>query len=290
VTIPPLRVVEAAQQALAQVMQWPVENASAAVVTSAGAIATIGDTQRSYKLASVTKPLAALAILVACEEEALSLDMPADASLLPGATVEHLLSHASGVAPDGRLRLSSPGVSRVYSNTGFDLLGELLTEHTGIAFNDYFDAAIAQPLGLRSTTIAGSPARSGRSTVTDLTLVMTELLAPRRLLDPSTLAEATRVHFPGLRGVLPGFGVQQNNDWGLGFEIKDSKSPHWTATANSPMTYGHFGQSGTMLWIDPQAQVGLVALADRPFGEWAAQAWPHLGDDILAAFGVNEAS
>ena len=49
-----------------------------------------------------------------------------------------------------------------------------------------------------------------------------------------THAEATTVQFPGLDGVLPGFGVQRPNDWGLGFEIRDDKSPHWTGLANSP--------------------------------------------------------
>jgi CubicO group peptidase (beta-lactamase class C family) len=91
------------------------------------------------------------------------------------------------------------------------------------------------------------------------------------------------VQYPGLRGVLPGFGSQNPNDWGLGFEIRGSKEPHWTGTTNSPATFGHFGQSGTMFWIDPAAQLGLVALTDRSFGPWAADAWPRLSDAVLAA-------
>ncbi len=71
------------------------------------------------------------------------------------------------------------------------------------------------------------------------------------------------MQFPGLTGVLPGFGVQRPNDWGLGFEISDGKSPHWTGSANSGRTYGHFGQSGTFLWVDPDADLALVVL-DRP--------------------------
>jgi hypothetical protein len=38
-----------------------------------------------------------------------------------------------------------------------------------------------------------------------------------------------------------------------------------------------------MMWIDPDAGVCLVALADRPFGEWAALAWPALADAVLRA-------
>ena len=91
------------------------------------------------------------------------------------------------------------------------------------------------------------------------------------------------MQYPGLRGVLPGFGSQNPNDWGLGFEIRGAKHPHWTGSANSPATFGHFGQSGTMLWIDPAAGIALVALADRDFGPWAAAAWPALADAVLAA-------
>ena len=84
--------------------------------------------------------------------------------------------------------------------------------------------------------------------------------------------------------MLPGYGGQPQNDWGLGFEIRDHKSPHWTGAANSAATFGHFGQSGTMLWIDPHAGLALVALADRDFGDWAREAWPALSDAVLREF------
>jgi CubicO group peptidase (beta-lactamase class C family) len=96
--------------------------------------------------------------------------------------------------------------------------------------------------------------------------------------------EATSVQFPGLSGVLPGFGVQRPNDWGLGFEIRGAKTPHWTGTANSPATYGHFGQSGTFIWVDPVYGVALVVLTDRDFGEWAKPLWPALSDAVLREF------
>jgi hypothetical protein len=37
-----------------------------------------------------------------------------------------------------------------------------------------------------------------------------------------------------------------------------------------------------MFWIDPVAGIGLIALADEPFGPWAAAAWPALSDAVLA--------
>src|SRR5690606_22550334 len=124
-------------------------------------------------------------------------------------------------------------------------------------FEEYLHQAVLDPLGMTATSLPGSPGAGGISTVRDLSRFAAELQAPR-LLDPSTLATATEVAFPGLRGVLPGFGLQDPNDWGLGFEIRNGKSPHWTGAHSSPRTFGHFGQSGTFLWVDPEAGAACV--------------------------------
>jgi CubicO group peptidase (beta-lactamase class C family) len=72
------------------------------------------------------------------------------------------------------------------------------------------------------------------------------------------------------------------NDWGLTFELRDSKSPHWTGTQASSRTFGHFGASGTFLWVDPDAGVACGVLTDRRFGDWAKEAWPPFSDAVLA--------
>ena len=74
------------------------------------------------------------------------------------------------------------------------------------------------------------------------------------------------------------------NPWGLGIEIRGSKHPHWMGTRTSPHTVGHFGGAGTMFWIDPTLDLGLVALTDRPFDEWATDAvarWSELSDCVI---------
>jgi CubicO group peptidase (beta-lactamase class C family) len=90
------------------------------------------------------------------------------------------------------------------------------------------------------------------------------------------------VQFAGLSGVLPGFGRWDPNDWGLGFELKDAKQPHWTGSRNSPRTFGHFGGSGTFLWVDPELDAALMCLSDREFDDWALEAWPVLSDAVIA--------
>jgi CubicO group peptidase (beta-lactamase class C family) len=270
-------------RALHAIAQWPVPTAAAAVVGPSGVIAAEGPVGKALPLASVTKPLAALSMLIAVEEGALELSDPADEQLVPGATLRHLLAHASGLAPERPLRSFAPAARRVYSNVGIERAATLVERAVDMPFASYFAESLVRPLGLAATSLPGSPARDGVASVEDIARVVQELMAPSGLLHASTIADALSVQYPGLRGVLPGFGSQDPNDWGLGFEIRGHKHPHWTGTANSPETAGHFGQSGTMFWIDPSARLGLVALTDAPFGDWAKAAWPALSDSVLAA-------
>lgn len=259
------------------VAAWPA--AGAVAVTGAQlTLAQTGPTGEVRPWASVTKLVTALATLVAVEEGSIELDAPAGP---PGATVRHLLAHASGVAPDDDRVLAAPGRRRIYSNRGFELLGAAIEDATGMPWADYVAAAVLTPLGMTGSAVTGSPAAGGRGPLLDLLLLARELLAPR-LVSPTTLAAATTVVFPGLDGVLPGYGRQQPNDWGLGFELRDGKHPHWTGTTNSPATFGHYGRSGSFLWVDPEAGVACVCLSGQPWGAWAERAWPPLSDAVLA--------
>ena len=123
---------------------------------------------------------------------------------------------------------------------------------------------------MSGASLEGRPSEGLRGTLHDLEALAFELLVPRAL-PPSVVALGSTVAFPGLRGVLPGFGVQDPLDWGLGLEVRGTKAPHWTGAGNSPRTFGHFGGSGTFLWVDPDAGLALVALTDRTFGAWAVE-------------------
>ena len=266
--------------ALDLIAEWPVDNAAAAVVGPSGVLAAHGDTTRRFRLASVTKPLVARAAQVAVEEGVVELDTPAGP---PGATVRHLLAHASGLSVQSAEVVAQPGTRRVYSNYGFAVLAQTLEQESGIEFGRYLAEAVFGPLGMSASTLEGGAAAAGYgavSTVADLASFAVDLLRPRTV-SPEMHAEATAVQFPGLVGVLPGYGMQRPNDWGLGFEIRDGKSPHWTGAANSPATYGHFGQSGTFVWVDPAHDLGVVVLTDRDFGDWAKPLWPAFSDEVL---------
>ena len=254
--------------------------ACAGYVTRAAPATWSGPVERVFAWASVSKVLTALAIWIAVEEGVTDWDRPAGP---PGSTLRHLLSHASGLAPDSDAVLAPPGRSRIYSNTGIEQAARHVEAEAAVPFADYTREAVLEPLGMRATTV-GHPASGAHGPLADLLVLAGELLRPR-LIAPATLAITTSVAFPGISGVLPGFGSQADNAWGLGVEIRDHKEPHWTGAHNSARTFGHFGRSGSFVWVDPVAGVAAASLSERAFGPWAAQAWPRLSDAILGAAG-----
>jgi CubicO group peptidase (beta-lactamase class C family) len=268
-------------KAFEQLESWPAENISVGVRTADGREWYYGSGARVYPWASVTKPATALTTLVAVEEGVVDLDAAAGP---PGSTVRHLLAHASGLAPEPGPPIAKPGTRRVYSDYGFDVLADHVAAKAEMPFARYFGEVLL-PAGIFAELrgAAGSGARGTRDALLELGR---ELLTPR-LIAPETLAEATEVAFPGLVGVLPGFGRMEPNDWGLGFELRDEKRPHWTGSRNSLRTFGHFGQTGTFLWVDPEAGVACACLTDLAFGSWAKEAWPRLSDAVLHEIGYS---
>ena len=267
-------------EALQQLAAWPASTATAGVVRPGGVVDAVGPRETVLRWASVTKPLAGLAILVALEEGIVELDQPLGP---PGATLRHLLAHASGLPLNEREPVAPPERRRIYSNSGIELAAEAVAAAAEMPFATYLEAAVLEPLGLRGR-LTGSAAWSYRGSLDDLLRLGRELLEPT-LLAAETLREATTVQFPGLRGIVPGFGRQEPNDWGLTFELRDGKTPHWTGAANSPGTFGHFGASGSFLWVDPALGAACAVLTDLEFGDWAKQAWPRLADAVVAELG-----
>jgi CubicO group peptidase (beta-lactamase class C family) len=273
------RLVSPRVQALRQIDDWPIEFAAAGVIDAEGRVTTRGEAGRSVPLASVTKPVAALALLVAAEEGVVDLDEPAGP---PGSTVRHLLAHASGLPFEGTTPISPPGRRRIYSNEAFRVLAELLSESAQMPFSEYAREAVVAPLGLRLDP-EGDPGSGMSASLEDVLAIGRELLVPRLVAD-ETREEMVNVQFPGLAGVLPDHGRFDPLDWGLGVQL-NTRPPSWMGTRTSPSTFGHFGGSGTFVWIDPEAGVVCVALTTREFGEWAKEAWPRFADAVLDELG-----
>jgi CubicO group peptidase (beta-lactamase class C family) len=266
--------------ALRQIDSWDVPFAAVGVTRAAGTLAVRGDPRRSVRLASVSKPVTALATLVAAEEGVLDLDEPAGPA---GSTVRHLLAHASGLPFEGDAPIAAPGRRRIYSNAGFEVVARHVAARAELPFAVYVREAVCEPLGI-DLDPTGHPGAGMHACLDDVLGLGRELLAPT-LVAPETADEMTTVQFPGLDGVLPDFGRYSPLDWGLGVELKTSKRHHWTGALTSPATFGHFGGSGTFLWVDPSLGVACACLTTREFGEWAKVAWPRLADAIVREIG-----
>ena len=262
-------------QALRQIDGWPVDFAAAGIADADGLAATHGDAARAVRLASVSKPVSALATLVAAEEGVVDLDEPAGPA---GSTVRHLLAHTSGLPFEGMEPIARPGKRRIYSNEAFRVLADHVAEHAQMPFADYVREAVCAPLAI-DLDPSGDPGSGMHASLADVLAIGRELLSPRLVAD-ETRDEMTSVQFPGLSGVLPDLGRFDPLDWGLGVQL-NTRPPSWMGTRASPRTYGHFGGAGTFFWVDPDARVVCAALTTREFDEWAKEAWPRLADAVL---------
>ena len=264
---------------LARIDGWGATSAAAALVGPDGVVAVHGDDRHAFRWASLTKLVTAMAVLVAVDDGVIDLDEPAGP---PGATVRHLLAHASGLPFEGSVPIARPGSRRIYANAGYDALGTLLAERDGLDVEPALRRRALDPLGMTDTILLDRPSQGLHGPLTDLVALARELLRPT-LLTPATATAMRTLAYPGLIGVLPGVGRFDPLDWGLGPEIKDGKDPHWMGARVSPGTFGHFGGSGTFIWVDPVLDRACIALTDRAYDTWAMGAWPPFNDAVVEA-------
>ncbi|WP_051933508.1 serine hydrolase [Massilia sp. BSC265] len=135
-----------------------------------------------FRIGSTTKLFTATAVMLLVDEGRLALDAPVK-RYLPEApphwdkvTIEHLLSHTSGIPnlsmDSGYYRTTArlehtleelvapvrdrpldfaPGTKFAYNNTGYNLLGMVIEKVSGEGFFAFLDRRIIQPLGLKHT-------------------------------------------------------------------------------------------------------------------------------------------
>ena len=136
--------------------------------------------ETDYRLASVSKQFTAMSVMLLAKDGKLRYDQPVRDLLaeLPPATqavtIRHLLNHTSGLwdyealIPESRTAqlddddvlslvasrdsLSTPpGSAYCYSNSGYVLLGMIVTRVSGVSFAEFLRARIFGPLGMRSS-------------------------------------------------------------------------------------------------------------------------------------------
>jgi uncharacterized protein YbbC (DUF1343 family) len=197
---------------------------------------------------------------------------------------------------DANLR-AAPGVRSIYSDVGFILLEEVVRRVTSQELPAFASGAIFAPLGMRDTGFVPSEERRTRaawtervdgawrvgvvhdprafrlggvaghaglfSTADDLALYARAILGGGQV-DGKRVLSARSVAAMAAPYDVPG-GIRT-----LGWQV-DSR---WRGEGLSPRAFGHFGFTGTAVWIDPDKDLFTVVLTNRVHPDGTGDAKP----------------
>ena len=238
-----------------------------------------GDLDVARRWASVTKAAVAFgaAAMVAAREVEYGLTAGPE-----GATLAHLLAHASGLGLEASDRTMAVGSRRIYSNVGIDLAVEALAH--GQPHGTWMRDWVFAPLEMTDTKLLGRAAFGVVGPLTDVAALGTALASSGAI--ETSRAQMVAPFLPELAGVVPGFGRFDPCWWGLGVEVHGAKR-HWMGSVATSSAYGHFGQSSTLLLVDPDASLVVAAASEEPFGAWARDLWPRWMDEVMT-WGIGQ--
>jgi uncharacterized protein YbbC (DUF1343 family)/CubicO group peptidase (beta-lactamase class C family) len=275
-----------------------------------------------FDMASLTKVMAtATSVMTLVEAGKLRLDEPVARSLPEFAagggeratvTVEELLTHRAGFVPDDPMDLytgppaeifarkyrqplaQEPGARFVYSDVGYEVLGEVVRAVAGEPLDRYAARVVFSPLGMSDTEFRPEEDGVGHGRVP------LERIAPTERRDGGAIIRGT-VHDPrafavggvaghaglfssaddvarfaaailaGGRGVLSPAGVASMTTPRV-YGDRELRAIGWDVATgySSPRgaifplgSFGHTGWTGTSLWIDPTTGVYVVILTSR---------------------------
>lgn len=249
---------------------WPGSYSSIVLRVEGGSVRRIaehGDLDEIRSWASVSKMTVALAFGVEVDWDLHSYDEPVGPR---GATFANLLSHSSGLGLEESDPVVPIATKRVYSNYGYDR-----AVHAVVGENDaarWLASRVFEPLGLSTTSLLGRPAAGVSGSTEDLATLAVAWLRCDGIAR-ATRDGMIRPYLPDLAGIVPGFGRFTPCPWGIGPEVRGEKR-HWMGDW-PPETFGHFGLSGSMMLINVDEGIALVATSTEQFGPWAVKLWPE---------------
>ena len=208
-----------------------------------------------------------------------------------------------------------PGQRVQYGNVGYGLLALIVERVTGSPFTDALQSLVLQPLGVEGYLGTEPPravakladvrgrhrdgelepynSRFWRSLAMPWAGLVTTVDGALRLIaafharPAPFLQEATRqAAISNQTGELGGGSIPPLvwpfSPWGLGPEIRDSKTPHWAPDNADPTSFGHAGQSGCLVWSDPVAALTWAMLGTRTAdGGWLLRHGRAIGTALL---------
>lgn len=241
--------------------------------------------QRQFIIGSQSKQITAALVLQAADQQRLALTDPLS-KFLPeqrerfgdAITIKHLLEHSSGLGQGGTAPTTAPGSTFAYSNTGYDLLGEVLERIYGEPFaaqtarlfrrcemTHSFAPSAQQLTSKAPLLVAGLTERSGQLVAAPLDVAFSnnpsgrlvssagdlirwqQCLHQQALLTPSSYQQMTSPQMlrPHRWGAL-----------GYGFGLQISKADGLTEYSHSGFVEGYIS---TTLYY-PQFATGVVLL------------------------------
>lgn len=229
-------------------------------------ILEFGDLDAVRPWASVSKMAVSLAFAVEFDWE---LHTPTEPLGPRGATIANLLSHSSGLGLDEGDPVVAIGTKRVYSNYGIDYaVNAIIGDNTAA---NWLSSRIFEPFGMATAKLVGPPSSGIEGSTMDLARMAVGWLRPDGV-SRETRARMITPFLPKIDGIVPGFGRFAPCPWGLGPEIHGDKQ-HWMGDW-PPTSFGHFGKSGSLMLLNVEDQIGLVATSTVAFGPWAVKLWP----------------
>ena len=185
-----------------------------------------------------------------------------------GATLANLLSHSSGLGLEEADPVIDVATKRVYSNYGVDFAVNAIIDDNSP--RNWLDDRVFRPLGMTRTRLEDRASAGVVGPLDDLVVMAVAWLRPD-LVSRGTRDQIITPYLGALGGIVPGFGRFSPCPWGLGPEVRGEKQ-HWMGDWPSS-SFGHFGQSGAMILLNADEQIGIVANSTVPFGPWAVGLW-----------------
>ena len=269
-------------------------------------------TETIYDLASLTKVIGlTTAAMMLVDQGKLDLDAPVQRYVpaFQGANKErvlirHLLTHSSGMpawrplyaeakTPEEALALvdttallKQPGDTFVYSDLGAITLTQAVEAITGQRLNDFLDARLFGPLGMRSTRYLPPESWRERIAPTENDTVFRHRLLRGEVHDEnagrlggvsghaglfSTAPDLARfatwllrlrtIDSLHVRDFIHKQGIPPGSSRALGWDTPSENSS--AGTKMGPNAFGHTGFTGTSIWMDPDRDLFIILLTNR---------------------------
>ena len=158
------------------------------------------------------------------------------------------------------------------------VIGDIRGTHRGTeleTFNSPFWRSLSLPSGGLCTDAQGA-----------LSLVQA-FLPDAEFLTPELLHAATTDQTGGLHGGFMKPLWWEHSSWGLGPELRGTKTPHWVDSSFPPHSFGHSGASGMIVWTDPDNRFSVAILGARAAdGGWLLRNGPLLTKAIREEAGI----